>query len=291
MVTGIGLAAPPAAAAQSLSLTVSRWLPAPHVSDYRIGVSRTSLGPLVLFPMGQVLLGGGGMTLVGVGFDAALRPVAGWPGYLIGGISGGFLDLDRSSGVGLWRSGSIGVGAEILRLGSLGALAAEGRYQSLGGRGDRGLSIGLRLGSRVVRPTSPRVGRPKAGTAAATVEFALNAMGTPYQWGGSGGNGFDCSGLIQFAYGKAGVSLPRRSVDQAATGHGVGRSQSDLRAGDVLVFSADPGGPVSHVGLYIGDGRFIHSASGGVQISELSTADPIGQWWFQRWISTRRVIE
>ena len=64
MVTGIGLAAPPAAASQSLSLTVSRWLPAPHVSDYRIGVSRTSLGPLVLFPMGQVLLGGGGMTLV-----------------------------------------------------------------------------------------------------------------------------------------------------------------------------------------------------------------------------------
>jgi cell wall-associated NlpC family hydrolase len=176
-------------------------------------------------------------------------------------------------------------------LGPLGAIAVEGRYQSLGGRSDRGLSIGLRLGARVLKRSSPNGGRRNDGVAASIVDFALGAMGTPYQWGGTGGNGFDCSGLIQFAYAKAGVSVPRRSVDQAAFGREVGQAGSELRPGDILVFSANPGGGASHVGLYVGDGRFIHSASQGVQISELSATDPTGQWWLQRWISTRRVIE
>jgi cell wall-associated NlpC family hydrolase len=48
---------------------------------------------------------------------------------------------------------------------------------------------------------------------------------------------------------------------------------------------------VSHVGLYIGDGRFIHSASRGVQISVLSDDDPYGRWWFKRWVGARRIIE
>jgi cell wall-associated NlpC family hydrolase len=123
------------------------------------------------------------------------------------------------------------------------------------------------------------------------VDIALGAMGTPYQWGGNDGNGFDCSGLIQYAYGRAGLSVPRRSIDQAAVGREVGRAESELRPGDILAFSANPGGPVSHVGLYVGQGRFIHSASSGVRISGLSATDPSGQWWFQRWITTRRVAE
>lgn len=288
---GLGAALVPRAEPQSLSVTVSRWLPAPHVSDYRFGISRTSLGPVVVFPVGQVLVGGAGMTRVGVGVDLGVRPIADRPGYLIGGVSGGFLDLDRTSGLGLWASGSIGVGVEVLRLGPLGAVAIEGRYQSLGGHSSRGVSIGLRLGSRVLKRSA--VGPAGRGNhlAATAADFALGAMGTPYQWGGSGANGFDCSGLIQFAYGKAGRPVPRRSVDQATTGREVGRTPSELRPGDILVFSANPGGLASHVGLYLGDNQFIHSGSQGVQISGLSPADPIGQWWFQRWISTRRVIE
>ena len=213
------------------------------------------------------------------------------PGYLIGGLSGGFLDLDRSAGFRLWRSGSIGVGAEVLRLGPLGAVAIEGRYQSLGGRAGRGVSIGLRLGSRILKRAGGGASRRSAGAAASAVEFALGAMGTPYQWGGSGGNGFDCSGLIQFAYGKAGLSVPRQSADQATIGREVGGTESELRPGDILVFSANPGGGVSHVGLYVGSGQFIHSGSQGVQISGLSATDPTGQWWVERWISTRRVFE
>ena len=289
---GLGAAVVPSAEAQSLSVTVSRWLSAPHITDYRLGISRTSLGPVVVAPVGQVLAGGAGMTRVGVGVDLGVRPMADGPGYLIGGVSGGFLDLDRTSGLGLWASGSIGVGMEVLGLGPLGAVAVEGRYQTLGGHSGRGLSIGLRLGSRVLkRAAAGPAKRANLLAAAAAADFALGAMGTPYQWGGSGANGFDCSGLIQFAYGKAGRPVPRRSADQAASGREVGRTVSELRPGDILVFSANPGGLVSHVGLYLGDNQFIHSGSPGVQISGLSTADPIGQWWFQRWISTRRVIE
>ena len=123
------------------------------------------------------------------------------------------------------------------------------------------------------------------------IEIAEGQMGTPYQYGGTGrgDDGFDCSGLIQYAYGQAGISLPRQSRDQARSGTAVPRSEANLRPGDILTF-AQSGRRITHVGLYIGDGRFIHSASQGVQISTLGTSDPNGRWWYKRWIGVRRVL-
>jgi cell wall-associated NlpC family hydrolase len=117
-------------------------------------------------------------------------------------------------------------------------------------------------------------------------------MGRPYEWGGTGenGGGFDCSGLIQQSYGQHGIPLPRTSRDQAKEGRAIARNRSSLRPGDLLTFS-NSGGPVTHVGLYIGDGRFIHSASRGVQVSLLSGDDPYGRWWYQRWVGVRRIVE
>jgi cell wall-associated NlpC family hydrolase len=116
-------------------------------------------------------------------------------------------------------------------------------------------------------------------------------MGRPYRFGGTGadGTGFDCSGLIQYAYGSIGVTLPRRSVDQAREGREVPRNPSMLRPGDVLTFS-NKGGPVTHVGLYMGERRFIHSATRGVQVSTLSEDDPYGRWWYRRWVGVRRIL-
>ena len=123
----------------------------------------------------------------------------------------------------------------------------------------------------------------------AVVQTALDVMGTPYRWGGEGGSGFDCSGLIRFAYGEHGLILPRSSRDQARMGLQVDPSVPSLRPGDVLGFS-DGGGGVNHVGLYVGDGMFIHSSSSGVRLSNLASPVSDGRWWQRRWVSARRLI-
>lgn len=124
------------------------------------------------------------------------------------------------------------------------------------------------------------------------VATADSAIGARYRLGGRGedGRGFDCSGLIQYAYSRHGITLPRRSVDQARQGRELGRDVNELRPGDLLTFSSS-GQEVTHVGMYVGDGRFIHSASSGVQTSVLSASDPYGKWWFKRWVGARRIVE
>jgi cell wall-associated NlpC family hydrolase len=126
------------------------------------------------------------------------------------------------------------------------------------------------------------------------VVTAREAMGRPYRLGGKGddGRGFDCSGLIQFAYGAHGLALPRISADQALAGVGLPREVEQLLPGDLLTFSRNPGGKqVTHVGMYVGDGRFIHSSSSrGVTESALTQDDPEGRWWLKRWLGARRVL-
>ena len=122
------------------------------------------------------------------------------------------------------------------------------------------------------------------------METAALKMGTAYRLGGTTGDGFDCSGLIQYAYAQHGIVLPRTSSEQAKAGEEVERKIEALRRGDILTFS-NSGVPVTHVGLYVGDGRFVHSATGGVQLSLLSPNDPYGKWWWARWVGARRVAD
>ncbi len=125
--------------------------------------------------------------------------------------------------------------------------------------------------------------------AASVVETALDAMGTPYRWGGSDEDGYDCSGLIQWAYSEHGILLPRTSREQARLGVQLDRNVGALRSGDILGFSASGGG-VSHVGLYVGGGDFIHSSSAGVRLSSLLADDPDSRWWQRRWVTARRIL-
>lgn len=154
--------------------------------------------------------------------------------------------------------------------------------------------ITMRWGYRAV--PAPRRSSPAPlptrveGAAAGVVQTAIAQMGAPYRWGGNDANGFDCSGLIRYAYGEHGVPLPRMSRDQARAGAAVPTELAALAAGDILAFSAVPGGQVTHVGLYVGDGRFIHSSRDGVSISALSANDSTGRWWWARWVGARRVI-
>ena len=124
---------------------------------------------------------------------------------------------------------------------------------------------------------------------AAVVAQVRSAVGRPYRLGGRDSTGFDCSGLIQSAYAAHGYALPRISRDQARAGRSVPLDLKALRPGDILAF-AGSGIVVSHVGLYVGNGRFIHSASRGVRESRLDAADPDGRWYVQRWVGARRIL-
>lgn len=99
-------------------------------------------------------------------------------------------------------------------------------------------------------PYTPAVERPTLGERVAAL--ARREVGVPYRWGGESPSGFDCSGLVRWAYGRVGVDVPHSSYALYHTGRGV--SPSHLRAGDVLVFSG-----VGHVGLYLGHDRMVHA--------------------------------
>ncbi|WP_246212620.1 C40 family peptidase [Streptomyces abyssomicinicus] len=104
------------------------------------------------------------------------------------------------------------------------------------------------------------------GRAAAALAAARSALGRPYVWGANGPQAFDCSGLTQWAWGRAGVSLPRTSQAQRAAGRQVPLSQA--RPGDLVTYRSD----ASHVAIYAGDGQVIHAPRPGAAVRY----DPVG---------------
>lgn len=115
------------------------------------------------------------------------------------------------------------------------------------------------------------------------VYAAFRQLGTPYRYGGTTPDGFDCSGLVQYAYGRAGIAVPRTTGQQLRHAHPV--SLSSLQPGDLLFFRLSPR-KVSHVGIYAGGGRFIHAPSSGKEVSYANLNDP---FWRQRVIAAGRV--
>jgi len=313
----LAMLVPCAVEAQGVAVGAARWFSSPHASLYQLSVDGFGLGA-VGFQLGGEYLrqtrDEGARWLGGMGQMIVRTTPAAQPYLLLGGALGaghGRAGGGYALGIGVYA----GAGFELFALGPIG-LQAEGLYQWRSAADLRGLTVGLRLGSRIGResagaraaptqvtlPTaSPEDERILSGAAAAgpssmaigmsIAETALSVMGTPYRWGGSDQNGFDCSGLIQYAYSQHGLTLPRRSAEQATAGREVARDSTALLPGDILTFAATPGGQVTHVGLYIGEGRFIHSASSGVRTSLLSPDDPSGRWWWDRWIGARRILQ
>ena len=99
------------------------------------------------------------------------------------------------------------------------------------------------------------------GAAQIAVDTALAQRGDMYLYGATGPDRFDCSGLTSFAYKESGVSIPRTSKAQSTFGTAV--AKSDLKPGDLVFFYS----PVSHVGMYIGNGQMVHSSSAGKPVS------------------------
>jgi hypothetical protein len=317
IVFSLCLHAPPVLNAQILEARIGRFFDARGWTAYRLGV-RQPLGRVFGVQVhGDVLrrFGGDPGGFAGLGADlTAFRRGGGGP-YLLVGLSGGLGSESANTFSDAWGSWSAGLGYDVFPLSFL-SVGAEGRWRelSMSGRDGPELAIGLAVylggGSPPSRPPSPRpasvAGRvspigettpfdqlqsPPTTLADSIIATASQAMGRPYEFGGTGenGEGFDCSGLIQYAYGKHGIALPRRSTDQARQGTKVDRKLTLLRSGDLLTFS-NRGGAVTHVGLYTGRGRFIHSATRGVQVSTLSAEDPYGRWWYKRWVGVRRIV-
>ena len=114
-------------------------------------------------------------------------------------------------------------------------------------------------------------------------ETAEAALGSPYKWGGTTTDGFDCSGFTMYVFQKAGVKLPHQSKAQAEMGQAV--KKEDLQPGDLVFFNTSGQG-ISHVGIYLGDNVFIHSATDkGVIKSSLN--EP---YYAERYVTARRVL-
>lgn len=119
--------------------------------------------------------------------------------------------------------------------------------------------------------------------ASAVIATAKSYMGVPYVWGGVTPSGFDCSGFTQYVLKQNGISIPRVTSDQFGAGASV--SKSNLRVGDLVFFTTYKPGP-SHVGFYMGGGKFIHaSSSKGVTVSSLDST-----YYSSRYIGARRVF-
>jgi cell wall-associated NlpC family hydrolase len=135
-------------------------------------------------------------------------------------------------------------------------------------------------------PPPPRPGLPSAAGSELAMH-ALGLVGTRYRRAGADpATGFDCSGFVLYVYRSAlGLSLPRTTAGQAGSGRRV-RRQADLVTGDLVFF--DTGGRgISHVGLYVGEGRFVHAPNHGGRVRLDALADP---YWQQRYRGARRVI-
>ncbi len=120
-------------------------------------------------------------------------------------------------------------------------------------------------------PVAYSVSSAQAPEQAQAASIAQSMLGAPYKWGGSTPNGFDCSGLVQYSYQRAGLQAPRTSHAQYSAAEHV--SLRDARVGDLVFFDFDRK-PVSHVGIYLGNGRFVHAPSRGkrVEIASLQEA-------------------
>jgi cell wall-associated NlpC family hydrolase len=143
---------------------------------------------------------------------------------------------------------------------------------SVGGSAGTGLSGALGAVNPAVAPagigaTGPGPGTPAAGesaVAAEAVSWALARLGTPYRWGGEGTGGFDCSGLVQAAYGAAGLSLPRVAQDQYDVGPHLPPG-APLEPGDLVFFGSSPRA-IDHVGIAVGAAEMVDAPHTGAVV-------------------------
>ena len=137
-------------------------------------------------------------------------------------------------------------------------------------------------------PSEP-VGRGNDAGAGAVLAAAARAqIGVPYRWGGADpGRGFDCSGLVAWVHARSGLAVPRTAAAQFAAARRI--DEDELRPGDLVFFRLEGRArPVSHVGIYAGQRRFVHAPQTGRDVSEASLDDP---WYRARYAGAGRFYD
>lgn len=150
---------------------------------------------------------------------------------------------------------------------------------------DRGLEVDGIIGSATYKALMNKEMPPNRSNSAVrnVLRAAYSVIGTPYVFGGTSPYGFDCSGFTQYAFARAGVSIPRLADSQFYSGRQI--SMSQLRPGDLIFFTTYEAG-ASHVGIYVGNGNFIHAGtSTGVTVSSAFTG-----YWGARYYGACRLL-
>lgn len=153
------------------------------------------------------------------------------------------------------------------------------------------------LDSRTDAPQAPKPVENEPGTNPSTppasangqlvVDTAKKYLGIPYVYGGSSPSGFDCSGLVQYVFRELGVSINRVAADQTA--HGTPISKENLQPGDVVFFhNTARYSTINHVGIYVGDGNFIHAPQTG-DVVKITTLD--SGYYARTFVAARRILE
>ncbi|MBM7806337.1 cell wall-associated NlpC family hydrolase [Geodermatophilus bullaregiensis] len=153
-----------------------------------------------------------------------------------------------------------------------GATSGSATSSSSGSSSSGSSSSGSSSGSSSTGTAGAPVAAPSgggSGAAATAVATAMAQRGKPYVWAAAGPGSFDCSGLTQYAFRAAGVTLPHSSAMQSRTGQAV--SRADLQPGDLVFFYS----PVSHVGIYIGNGQMVHAPTSG-DVVKVAGVDSMG---------------
>jgi peptidoglycan DL-endopeptidase CwlO len=123
---------------------------------------------------------------------------------------------------------------------------------------------------------------PPAGQYGGVVGIAMQYLGVPYVWGGASPSGFDCSGLVMYVFAQVGISLPHYTVAQYNYANSVSVPRNDLQPGDLVFFAG-----LGHVGIYVGNGQFIHAPHTGdvVRIDSLSEG-----WYSSEYDGAKRIL-
>jgi cell wall-associated NlpC family hydrolase len=160
-----------------------------------------------------------------------------------------------------------------------------------GALGRGGLGVGVTGGASVPRTRRATVPATVASASAAQVlATADRYVGTRYRYGGeSPAEGFDCSGFVQYVFGRQGVELPRTSRLQVGAGVAAPRAVGALQPGD-LMFFASTGRRVDHVAIYAGDGRIIHASAGSGRVRYDEIDSDRGNWFVDHLVTSRRVL-